>query len=195
MTTFSHCSFCYLFYATYRWVVKESEDYYWRVTTFSYCWFYSLFYTSYIRAYKRRKIINYDIFSLLFLLFILCFIQDGNTSLRRLIMMTISYCSFWYLFYAFLQVGSTRDGRLSMTTFSYLSFCYLFYASYRWAVQELEDYKWRHLLTALFVIYFMLHTGGQYRSRKIINDDIFSLLFLLFLLCFIQVGSTRVGRL
>jgi uncharacterized membrane protein len=90
--------------------------------------------------YKSRKIINDDIFSLLFLLFIDVFKQEGITRVGSLLMTTFSPCSFWYLF-------------------------------------------------------LCLPTGGHYKSRKIINDDIFLLLFfVIYFNTFLQVGSTRAGR-
>jgi hypothetical protein len=41
----------------------------------------------------------------------------------------------------------------------------------------------------------MLHTGGQYKSRMLKMTTFYHCSFLLFVLCFIQVGSTRAGRL
>ncbi len=56
-------------------------------------------------------------------------------------------------------------------------------------LQETEDYKWRHSFSVFFVTYFMLHTDGQYKSQKVINDDFFLLFFPLFLSCLHAAGQ------
>ncbi len=172
--------------------LQETEDYKWR--HFFIVIFFFMFHTGW--QYKSQKVINDDNLLLLVFFFILYFQhkglqeQEGYKWWRFLTVLLVTYLM------PFMPEGRTRVGRLLMTTFAHCSLWYLFYASYRWAVQESEGYKLRHFLTVLFVTYFILHTGGQYKRRKIINDEIFSLFFfVIYFYAFLQVGSTRVRRL